>query len=97
MTPLSDLDKTLICMRLVVDLARHSNGIDTKAFEEALRRSLGSGWSLVSALQWLTGKRARKVVTSLPADFKHAGLSKVELMQLHTVAVETLSMAPRKQ
>lgn len=92
MAPLSDLDKTLICIRLVMDIVKNPSG-NISELEDGLRRSLGTGWSVVSALQWLTGKRSIASLEAVPPDFRYAGLGKPELLSLHAVATETLRSA----
>lgn len=61
-----------------------------------LREELGAGWTLVSALQWLTGRTARDYFASLPATATVGGVPTKALPMIVEVAKEACSMLGRR-
>ena len=59
----SDREKLDACLEATLRLA--AGDLDYKAASALLRQRLGSGWTGVSAMQWLTGKKAWSLIETL--------------------------------
>lgn len=88
---MTDLEKTLSCVQVFAAVALHDR---SKAEIAALiKGTLGQGWSVVAAAQYLTGKAALEAFLSLPRDFTSEGLSRPEIGALIAAAHEFCATA----
>lgn len=55
---------------------------DMKAVSASLRRQIGPGWTVVTALQWLTGKAAWQAIEAMKSDALVGGCTKAVAMEI---------------
>lgn len=60
-------------------LAVGSGTMDDKQVGRMLREQVGLNWTLLTAVQYLTGKEAIGALKALPADWNEAGLNRSQL------------------
>lgn len=71
------LMKSLLAAKALRDV---TNGTSQADAETSLRCEVGPHWSLMTAAQYLTGRRAIAALSTLPEDFSYSGLTKAELI-----------------
>lgn len=74
---LSPLGKTAVAARVVLDAM--DGKIDEKEARARLCAEVGLNWSLITALQYLSGQEAIASLRQLPADWQQDGLTRLEL------------------
>lgn len=82
-SPLKPREKALAACRA---LDQFIAGKDPKSIGAALREEVGLQWTVLTAVQYLTGKEARDALDALPADFVFEGRNKFELKLLEALA-----------
>lgn len=86
---LSPQGKAILAVLVLLDFLEEK--IDAKAAGLRLRSEVGLQWSLITCLQYLSGKEALNALEALPSDWTQGGRSKDDAMRgviaaAHTVA-----------
>lgn len=68
------MQRALLSAQVVLDV--HEGRVDVKEARAVLRRAMGVQWSLLTALQYLSGQEAIASITTLPEDGALEGMTK---------------------
>ena len=86
--PLTDARKTLGATA-VLAMALQQPPTDIALLDADATLRIGPGWTLMAALQWLTGSKARAVLDGLLDQGTYTGLSKARMQALAQLASRT--------
>ena len=67
--------------------------LDEKAAARRLREEVGLNWSMITAVQYLSGKEAIKAVARLPADWSHEGRTRKDVLLAIILAADAVNNA----
>ena len=67
--------------------------LDEKAAAQRLREEVGLNWSMITAVQYLSGKEAIGAVARLPADWSHEGRTRKDVLHAIILAADAVSNA----
>jgi len=90
---MNNLEKTLACVK-VLELISVSHGSPSE-IKALIKRSLGPGWSVMAAAQFLTGRAALESFNSLPGDYESDGLNKIIITALISAAHDLCANASK--
>lgn len=71
---LPPVERALLSAQVVLDV--HEGRLDDKEAGAVLRRAMGVQWSLLTALQYLSGQEAIASISGLPEDWAVEGMTK---------------------
>ena len=71
---LPPVERALLSAQVVLDV--HEGRLDAKEAGAVLRRAMGVQWSLLTALQYLSGQEAIGAIAALPEDWAVEGMTK---------------------
>ncbi|MBB5016742.1 hypothetical protein HNQ59_000004 [Chitinivorax tropicus] len=78
---ITDARKTLGALA-VFAMARNEQLIDAHSLNREIESRIGTGWSFLTAMQWLGGEKAQAVVQGLAEQGTYGGLSKQAMRDL---------------
>ena len=65
--------------------------LDEKAAAQRLRDEVGLNWSMITAVQYLSGKEAIGAVARMPADWAHEGRTRKDVLHAIIMAADAVS------
>lgn len=86
---LSSLGKVLLATAVLIDVV--NNEIDQQEAGRRLREGVGLNWSLLTALQFLSGKEALEAINGIPENWEEVGFTKQALLTACLVAAHTVA------
>ena len=81
----------------VLAAARREPPLDLSRLDAEAMSRIGPGWTLMTALQWLTGSKAHAVIAALAEQGTYAGLSKPQMLALARLAQSVTSTSDASQ
>ena len=84
-TPLTDARKTLGATSVLAAALRNPL-LDVALLDLEAATRIGPGWTLMAALQWLTGSKAQTVIAGLSDLGTYGGLNKARMQELARLA-----------
>ena len=88
-SPLNPQGKTAAAAMVLLDVVEER--LDEKAAGARLRREIGLNWSIMTAIQYLSGKEAIAAVARLPADWSQGGRTRKEVVHAILLSASTVS------
>lgn len=88
---LSSLGKVLLATAVLLDFV--NNQIDQQEAGRRLREGVGLNWSLLTALQFLSGKEAQEAINGIPENWEEVGFTKPALFSASLVAAHIVANA----
>lgn len=67
--------------------------LDEKAASRRLREEVGLNWSMITAVQYLSGKEAIAAVSQMPADWAHEGRTRKDVLHAIIMAADAVNNA----
>lgn len=67
--------------------------LDEKAAARRLREEIGLNWSMITAVQYLSGKEAIAAVAQMPADWTHEGRTRKDVLHAIILAADAVKNA----
>ncbi|PLX76736.1 MAG: hypothetical protein C0607_03480 [Azoarcus sp.] len=83
----SDREKLEACLSAML-MVITGDTPDIKAVSASLRRQIGPGWTVVTALQWLTGKAAWQAIEAMKSAALVGGCTKAVAMEIVRFAAD---------
>lgn len=93
---LTDARKTLGATA-VLAAARREPPLELTRLDAEAAARIGPGWSVMAALQWLTGSKAHAVIAALAEQGTYAGLSKSQMQALADLAQSAVAAGDAEQ
>ena len=81
----------------VLAAARREPLLDLAALDAEAVSRIGAGWTLMTALQWLTDRKAHGVIAALTEQGTYAGLSKPQMLALTSLAQSAIATSDPSQ